>query len=363
MASRDRTALFLRYREEAHSLHRRPFVSDSPAHPEISDDVSSNFHTSAGLQIRENETAAESATIISVSMEPDWVFSYKELKADLAEMEKMLDELGTLYAQHVLPSFADRDTSYLEQEIHVRSNRLTDLLHSVEQKVRAVAAPPNQSMGQHKRHGSTRGRHSDETCDEIDDEKDVERVIRRNLQRRFATPLQSISLNFRKRQKSYLEKLRQLRESYGDDEKLVSVSLHDEPKSSGANLVRPSTYDDVSNVADNGAQPLSDTQLMMVENAAVLADERKRELALVAHNINDLATLVKDIAALVVDQGTVLDRVDYNLEETRVKTMAATRELRIADRYQRKRHALCCIIILSIGCGIMTIILIYKWTS
>lgn len=354
MATRERTTLFLRYRDEARSLHRRPLPTDSPAHPELSD----GSGVADSSKVNDGDARTDSnATIVSVSMEPDWVFAYKELKADLAELDKMLEQLGTLYAQHVLPSFGDRDTSHLEQEIRLRSHRLTDLLHTVEQKVRAIVTTQAQSSRQHGE-----SQYELQTFEKND--KDVERVIRRNLQKRFATPLQLLSLNFRKRQKAYLEKLRQLRESYGEDENLVSVPLHDETTpSSKSQTSKMSTFDETSGPEEAAGQHVSQTQILMVENAAALADERKRELTRVAHNINDLATLVKDIAALVVDQGTVLDRIDYNLEETRMKTMAGTRELRIAENYQRKRHALCCIIILSIGCGIMTVILIYKWTS
>lgn len=362
MATRERTTLFLRYRDEARSLHRRPLPTDAPAHPDLSDGpgAAHGAASTGGLSKGDDDhiDTDPNPTVISVSMEPDWVFAYKELKADLAELDKMLEQLGTLYAQHVLPSFGDRDTSHLEQEIRVRSHRLTDLLHTVEQKVRAIAKTPPQTSRQ-------RGESNSDAQPLEDDDKNVERVIRGNLQKRFATPLQSLSLNFRKRQKAYLEKLRQLRESYGEDEQMVSVPLHDASTSSSsiAKITRTPTFDEKSHPDETTAQHTSQSQLLMVENAAVLADERKRELTRVAHNINDLATLVKDIAALVVDQGTVLDRIDYNLEETRMKTMAGTRELRIAENNQRRRHALCCIIILSIGCGIMTVILIYKWTS
>jgi hypothetical protein len=34
----------------------------------------------------------------------------------------------------------------------------------------------------------------------------------------------------------------------------------------------------------------------------------------VFQSINDLAVIFKDLALLIVDQGTVLDRIDYNIE-------------------------------------------------
>lgn len=341
MTTRDRTALFLRYREEARALHRRPMPRDNPPHAHPSDEISLSS---------DKASTHENATIMRVAMEPDWVFAYNDLKDDVAELDKMLDRLATMYAQHLLPSFGEKDTSHLEHEIRILSHRLTDMLHSVEQKVRTVAKPsaPPSSRAPNANDAAAALRSRD---------LEVERIIRRNVQKRFATPLQKLSMGFRKRQKDYLDKLKQMRDSYGDvdgdgeDEQLVSVPLHDDPHG----------------IRDNGSSAqsaaFSEGQLLAVESSSALAGDRKRELTRVSTNINDLAILVKDIAALVVDQGTVLDRIDYNLEDVRAKTMGATRELRIADRYQRKQHALCCIIILAVGCGIMTMILIYKWTT
>jgi syntaxin 16 len=94
-----------------------------------------------------------------------------------------------------------------------------------------------------------------------------------------------------------------------------------------------------------------------------LTSERNREITKIATSINDLATIVKDLAVLVVDQGTVLDRVDYNIEDVRSDTERAVKQLKIADRYQRKRHAFWCILFLALGCGFMSVLLMFKWLS
>lgn len=318
MATRDRTALFLRYREEARALHRRPHSSRAGEEGNDRDDVDN------GLA---DDDALQSHSIRRGGMEPDWVFTYNELTGDMAELEKSLEQLAALYAKHLLPSFGESDTSQLESDIRLRSHRLTKMLHEVEQKVRNItkAGPQLES-----------------------DETKVERQIRRNMQKRFATPLQALSVSFRKKQKSYLDKLQEQRETYTGKADSNMGTLVDV------------TDDTTSEANDVG---FSETQLLTVENASALAEERTRELHRVAENVNDLATLVKDIAALVVDQGTVLDRVDYNLQDVKLKTDAAVRQLHIANRYQSKRHALCCIILLAVACGVMFIILVLKWTS
>jgi syntaxin 16 len=68
--------------------------------------------------------------------------------------------------------------------------------------------------------------------------------------------------------------------------------------------------------------------------------QRDRELTEIAKNIASLAELFKDLSALVIDQGTLLDSVEYNIEQTAVQMSEAVKELDMATRYARVPSAI-----------------------
>lgn len=70
---------------------------------------------------------------------------------------------------------------------------------------------------------------------------------------------------------------------------------------------------------------------------------RDRELTEIANSIASLAELFKELSILVIDQGTLLDSVEYNVEQTSVHIAEAVKELDIATRYVAFSLALRCL--------------------
>ena len=68
------------------------------------------------------------------------------------------------------------------------------------------------------------------------------------------------------------------------------------------------------------------TQRRLNSNDAAIA-QREREINEIAKGIIELADIFKDLQMMIIDQGTMLDRIDYNIENMVVNVKEAEKEL------------------------------------
>jgi t-SNARE complex subunit (syntaxin) len=74
----------------------------------------------------------------------------------------------------------------------------------------------------------------------------------------------------------------------------------------------------------------------------------------------ELLALASRAQVLVIDQGTILDRIDYNIEQAADRVGHAVVELNKANEYQKRSKTMLCIYILLLLCGFMVVVLVLK---
>jgi len=79
--------------------------------------------------------------------------------------------------------------------------------------------------------------------------------------------------------------------------------------------------------------------------------------------MNDLAVLFKELSILVVEQGTVLDRIDYNVQEAHAHTQKANVELAKTLKSEKSLRARGCMSCLVTGIAITLGMLVLKHVS
>lgn len=74
---------------------------------------------------------------------------------------------------------------------------------------------------------------------------------------------------------------------------------------------------------------LQQTSMKRLKTNDVAIAQREREIEDIAQGIIELADIFKDLQGMVIDQGTMLDRIDYNIENMSVNVKAADKELNV----------------------------------
>ncbi|KAJ8881943.1 hypothetical protein PR048_018430 [Dryococelus australis] len=97
--------------------------------------------------------------------------------------------------------------------------------------------------------------------------------------------------------------------------------------------------------------------LLEEENTRTIV-QHEQEVRQIVRSIADLNHIFKDLAHLVADQGTILDRIDYNVEQTQMQVQHGYQQLQKADKLQRKNRKMVCILVLATSTILMTILLI-----
>jgi hypothetical protein len=118
--------------------------------------------------------------------------------------------------------------------------------------------------------------------------QDEERM-KKNIQNSLASRLQELSLKFKRNQREYLTTLRGS-ELGGDSDDPFAL--------------------DISQVQTTLSHALVDD----VSFSHNMAMQREEELRNLLKSIEELNSIFKDISILVIEQGTILDRIDYNIE-------------------------------------------------
>jgi syntaxin 16 len=72
---------------------------------------------------------------------------------------------------------------------------------------------------------------------------------------------------------------------------------------------------------------LQQSATLTSNDAAIM--QREREITDIAKGIIELADIFKELQTMVIDQGTMLDRIDFNVEQLNVHVKEADKEMNI----------------------------------
>lgn len=265
---------------------------------------------------------SSTSTSYSTQLPPKWVDISDEVDAILASIKPKMAHLDRLHAKHILPGFTDRSGE--EREIERETTEITKQFRKCSKLI--------SGMAQHTQSLSRSGRAS---AHEI--------AMASNVQTALATKVQDASGTFRRKQSNYMQRLR------GHEERHQSGYMPDSETAMREDMELSRQHLERSQSQQNQMQ----SQLLIDEEQAQAPSQsqidivrRDREIDQIAKSITELAELFQDLSALVIDQGTMLDRIDFNIEHIGQDMAESVKELNQATTYQRRTSRGQCILFL-----------------
>lgn len=310
---RDRTNLYISYRQ---SYAHHPQFSTSGIGGASSTGM---FDIPDEQQHLMDDDNVEAMAIEMDTLPPKWLALSDEVDGLLSQIEEQTTKLDILHKKMALPGFDDRKEE--EDEIEQLTFDITRDLHQCQSLIKQLQTQ------------SSTGNYTDEEMRMAD-----------NMKISMATKVQAASTRFRKMQSNYLKSLK--------NEALIET----DPNNNGSNWLA----ENEDNEMYAQEQLSQGQQQQQVYSNQINLQQREREITQIAQGILELSEIFKDLQTMVIDQGTVLDRIDYNIENTRVSVKQADKELVKATHYQKRTQKCKIILLLSLLVLGLLIILIIK---
>jgi len=127
--------------------------------------------------------------------------------------------------------------------------------------------------------------------------------IKENMNQNLISQFFIFSKKFKLNQEVYTQKCKELLIEDDEDDK-EKCNLYEMNEISTTN----------SEVNDNVQKADNDQNFLMKEEPNILLQERDMELDKICKGVNNLHEMFKDMNILVNEQGTILDRIDYNID-------------------------------------------------
>lgn len=354
---RDRTNLYISYRQSYahHPTQRNRYAPQNPGDRFGGTSGGAGSSTGVLFSADDDRRGLLSAGAYDVDdgdaviemdlLPPRWADSSDEVAELLADIARKSQKLERLHQKHVLPGFDDDEAKRdQEREIEQLTQSITKGFHDCHRVIQRI-----EQMVREGKHNGQMSR--------------ADEVMAKNIQINLATRVQEASANFRKKQSAYLKKLRGMSGLASPTLDRVSTTssflgpsgLPPGNSSNGASILES----DADRVFSQSTLQASTHQKLLHSNDQAIS-QREREIDEIAQGIIDLSDLFRDLQTMVIDQGTMLDRIDYNVERMATDVKEAAKELTVASGYQKKTTKRKIILLLLILIAGMIILLVIK---
>eukprot|EP01084_Bolivina_argentea_P141719 249011_1 len=265
-----------------------------------SSDYSDSDDLSSSSDDDKQPTKLPSHLLRSLENEPIWLQLLHNVDENISIIQNQLGILKQTHRERLRIQFDDE--LYVQQDIQIEetTKSITSLFHDTQSKLKQIAIKSEQNIS-----------HIDK----------IQSELRLNAMKSRAVKIQKLTTVFRRDQRIFLEKLKE-RESRSSK----FIKSYD-AKETGFGVLNL----DLSKIE----QGLTKQELMELEYMEQNCDKRTHEIINISKSVSELAQIFRELSVLIVEQGSLLDRIDYNVEQSLDRFKSSKKHIDKAEKYQR----------------------------
>ena len=236
-------------------------------------------------------------------------------------MKNLVSILQEKQQQRLIPKFDDQENKKLNKSIKELSTEMTQELVECQKLLKEIIKDK-----------------TDE--DDINDISELNsgsnKQIKQNMKQNIITKINDFTKKFKLNQELYNNKFK----DFVIDEEIANKSFS----------IRRNDEDENKNSNDFLSTQENNDQLR----------KRDEDLTNLLKSVNDLAQIYKDMQTLVMEQGTILDRIDYNIDVASSNVTQGKKNINKAEKHMKNNCFRNVIIILIVIIFIEALLLVFK---
>lgn len=266
---------------------------------------------------------------------PQWIEKIEECSEDIRNVKLKLLELEKLKKKKLVNVL--QDDQMIIQEIAKMCTDITLMIKNCESKIQGIAWEGTKwGEGKDELTDKQHGKETDGRDERQPDPNDIIGKLKINAKKSLISQLKSISHTFHNKQKAYINEFKKITNECNDYAGDFAIGEMENMQQ------QELTYQGNNNLS------------------GVNIARRNMDLKKISNTVIDLHHIFKELSVMLVEQGSMLDRIDYNLDLSIDKCEKGLNKLKIFHKNEGDKLAARCVSFLTWLIFVLLILIILK---
>ncbi|TID29541.1 hypothetical protein CANINC_001815 [Pichia inconspicua] len=309
---RNRTNLYIAYRKTfPHHLNSDRSKFDGKVQRAKHQDEEGLLNLEEGIELNEFEDVSYTDNYTGI------IQNIENQGNDLTQRIKdNMKQLSLRYKEVLLPQFDDEFVRSEMNSINTLSNSITDELRMIYKVINDLQQLDSVLISKEMEIKSPAFH------DDSNSNIKGTRILISNLKKKFAIVSQELSGEFREMQGRYIRYLKKDESQINDNS-----DFNEDIESYSRNAMVESGKQIETQIQLKKSDLLDDQQYLL---------ERERGIYKISQSVIEISIIFKELENIVIDQGTILDNIEYNIDRTVENVEGAHKQLIRAEGYQKQ---------------------------